>query len=60
MDEKRLAVRTPFDPGGVVVLDVGPDGLVLLGGEVFGEPDQDAPVVGAGGQHFAVLAQAQA
>ena len=58
MDEERLAVRAPLDPGGMVELDVGPDGLVLLGSEVFGEPDQDAAIVGAGGQHFAVLAQA--
>ena len=59
VDNVGLAVRTPLDFGGVVVGDVAAYTLVLLGAEVFGEPNEDGSIRGAAGQVLAVLAQIQ-
>ena len=59
LDGKSLAVRTPLDKNAVVVVDVAPETLVLLGVEVLRVPDEDSSILGAARQMFTIGTQIQ-
>ena len=57
LDGESLAVWTPLDENAVVVVDVAPETLVLLRGEVLRAPDQDGSIFGAACQVFSIGTQ---
>ena len=59
LDGESLAVWTPLDENAMVVVDVAPETLVLLGSEVLGVPDQDSSVLSTACQVFTIGTQIQ-
>ena len=59
LDGKSLAVRTPLDENAMVVVDIAPETLVLLRGEVLRVPDEDSSVLGTACQVFTIGTQIQ-
>ena len=59
LNGESLAVRTPLDENAVVVVDVAPETLVLLGVEVLRVPDEDSSILGAACQMFTIGTQIQ-
>ena len=59
LDGESLAVWTPLDVNAMVVVDVAPETLVLLRGEVLRAPDEDSPILGAASKVFSIGTQIQ-
>ena len=57
LDGESLAVWTPLDENAMVIVDVAPETLVLLGSEVLGVPDQDGPVFSTARQVLTISTQ---
>ena len=59
LDSESLAVRTPLDENAMVVVDIAPETLVLLGCEVLGAPDENSSVLSTAGKVFSIGIQIQ-
>ena len=59
LDGESLAVWTPLNENAVVVVDIAPETLVLLRGEVLRAPDEDSSVLSAACQVFTIGTQIQ-
>ena len=59
LDGESLAVWTPLDENAMVVVDIAPETLVLLRGEVLRVPDENSSVLSTAGQVFTISAQIQ-
>ena len=59
LDSESLAVRTPLDENAMVVVDIAPETLVLLGREVLGAPDENSSVLSTAGKVFSIGTQIQ-
>ena len=57
LDGESLAVWTPLDENAMVVVDIAPETLVLLRGEVLRAPDQDGSIFGAACKVFSIGTQ---
>ena len=57
LDSESLAVRTPLDKNAMVVVDIAPETLVLLRGEVLRAPDEDGSIFGTACKVFSIGTQ---
>ena len=57
LDGESLAVWTPLDENAMVVVDIAPETLVLLRGEVLRVPDEDSSVLCTACQVFPIGTQ---